>query len=148
MRHLLKFSLYLEGKYVNKFDFEIDKEYEYWDLPKQCQKDISVQFDEHDYEENPEDYRYKFKLLNREELEDWLSQSYGDYFGDECEHAYMKRLIKSIEKKGLDYPSVGSEGNHRALAFWYLGKDLPYLEFVRKTDDEIDAYWNDPSNQL
>ena len=56
---ITNFKLF-EGKYVNKFDFEIDQSYEYDDLPKKVQKDIDVQFDD-EGEYAPDDYNYIFK---------------------------------------------------------------------------------------
>jgi formyltetrahydrofolate hydrolase len=49
---------------------------------------------------------------------------------DILEEPYMVNLINDINKNGLDYPIVGIEGNHRALALYHLNKDIPYLEMV------------------
>ena len=95
-------------KYVNKFDFEIGKEYEFDDLPKQVQDDIEVQFDvNYDYGENfhphyqgnIKEYKWKFKLLQPEEIEEWVINHFGEYnIIEEVESRYMKRLINDIKK--------------------------------------------------
>ena len=46
------------------------------------------------------------------------------------EEDYMKEIIEDIEERGIDYPAVGDEGNHRAIAHWYLKRPLPYLEMI------------------
>ena len=40
------------------------------------------------------------------------------------------KLQKHIEKYGLDYPSIGNEGNNRRIAMAKLGRDMPHLEVV------------------
>lgn len=39
-------------------------------------------------------------------------------------------LQKHTEKYGLDYPSIGNEGNNRRIAMAKLGRDMPHLEVV------------------
>ena len=39
-------------------------------------------------------------------------------------------LQKHIEKYGLNYPSIGNEGNNRRIAMAKLGRDMPHLEVV------------------
>lgn len=122
-----------EGKYVNKFDFEIGKSYEYEELPKQVKDDIDVQVEDAEY--GPEDYTYLFKLLTPEETEEYLHDSFGEYdIQDAIDDPYMKKLIKKIMINGLDYPAVGIEGGHRALAFYVMNKPLPYLDMILKDD--------------
>ena len=65
------------------------------------------------------------------DLKTFVSGSINTKIGDAIENPYMKKLILDIQTNGLDYPVVGVEGNHRALAFWYLQKELPYLEMIR-----------------
>ena len=125
-------------KYVNKFDFEIGKSYEYDELPEKTKDDIDVQFDDN-AEYGPDDYVYVFKLLTPEETEDYLHNQFGEYdIEDAMDDPYMKALIKKIIRVGLDYPAVGIEGNHRALACYTLRKPLPYLEMKLKPEIEDD----------
>jgi len=117
---------------TNNFDFVIGKKYEFEELPEKIQNDIVIQFDEYS-EVQPIDYYYVCKLLKPKEIEEYLMNVFGEYeIGDILEEPYMKTLIKDIKKNGLDYPSVGVEGNHRALVYWHLGKNLPYLEMIEK----------------
>jgi len=39
-------------------------------------------------------------------------------------------LQKNIEEYGLDYPSIGNEGNNRRIAMAKLGRDMPHLEII------------------
>lgn len=117
--------------FTNKFDFELGKTYQYDDLPEEVQSDIDVQFDEYG-DEQPEDYEWKFKLLPVDEIEEYVTKHFGNEIEDVIEEPYVQNLIKDIEERGLDYPSVGVEGNHRALVHWYLKKPLPYLEPIYK----------------
>jgi len=121
---------------TNKFDFIVGEKYEFEELPEPIQNDIEIQFDEYS-ELQPMDYYYVAKFLKPEEIEEYLMNTFNEYeIGDELEHPHMKRLIRDIKKNGLDYPAVGIEGNHRALAYWYLGEELPYLEMVKKDEEE------------
>jgi hypothetical protein len=133
---ITKFKLF-EGNYVNKFDFEIGKSYEYNELPKKVRNDIDLQFE--DYAEYcPEDYKYLFKLLTPEETSEYLEGVFGEWdIGEAMDHPYIKKLIRSIKEKGLDYPAVGVEGNHRALAFYVMNKPLPFLEMVLKPERDL-----------
>ena len=107
------------------------KKYEYDDLPEEVRVDIDVQFEDN-LEESPDDYLWKFKLMKPKDLEEYLQSQFGDYLDEVCEDDYMIGLIADIKKRGIDWPSVGVEGNHRALACWYLNIPLPYLEPVYK----------------
>ena len=118
-------------KFTNKFDFKIGKTYQYDDLPEEVQSDIDVQFDEYG-DEQPEDYEWKFKLLPVDEIEEYVTNHFGYEIQDTIDEPYVQDLIKDIKERGLDYPSVGVEGNHRALVHWYLKKPLPYLEPIYK----------------
>ncbi len=118
-------------KFTNEFDFEIGKTYQYDDLPEEVKSDIDVQFDEYG-DEQPEDYEWKFKLLPVDEIEEYVTKHFGNEIEDVIEEPYVQNLIKDIQERGLDYPSVGIEGNHRALVHWYLKKPLPYLEPIYK----------------
>lgn len=128
---IINFNDFLNEKYVNKFDFELGKEYEYDELPEEVKNEIDVQV--HDYDESVYDYKYKFVLLKPEETEDYLMNIFNPYdIGDLLETPHMKELKEDILKNGLNYPSVGMEGNHRALIYWDLGLPLPYLDMIKK----------------
>ncbi len=131
-----KFNIF-NNEYTNKFNFILDKSYEYNELPKKIKNDIDAQFGE-DYDEyGPEDYDYICKLITPEENSEYLENVFGEWdIHDAMEHPYMKRLVKSIKEKGLDYPAVGTEGNHRALAYYIMKKPLPYLEMKLKPELE------------
>jgi len=128
-----KFDSFSNKILTNKFDFIVGKKYIFDDLPNEIKDDILIQFDEYS-DLQPEDYFYVAKLLKPEEIEEYLHNQFGYEIQDALEEPYMKKLIKDIQNKGLDYPAVGIEGNHRALAFWYLKKDLPYLEMIEIND--------------
>lgn len=123
------------NKFTNKLNFEVGKEFEYEELPIRTKYDIDVQFDENDYETDPTDYVYKCVLLQPEDIEEYLHNHFGEYNIQEVlDTKFMKDLIKDIKKNGLNFPPVGVEGNHRALAHWYLKKPLPYLDMIKKSD--------------
>lgn len=125
------------NEYTNKFDFVPGKSYQYNELPKKIKDDIDAQFD-NDTEYGEEDFNYVCTLVKPEENEEYLESQFGEYdITEAMTDPYMKRLIKNIEKRGLDYPAVGSEGNHRALAYYALNKPLPYLEMVLKPESEL-----------
>ena len=127
---MARFNSFSERKLTNKFDFVLGKVYSLDELPQHVKDDVDRQFDEYS-ELEPKDYHYVAKLLKPEEIEEYLRNSFGEYdIQDALEEPYMKKLVKNIICNGLDYPPVGIEGNHRALAFWFLEKELPYLEMV------------------
>jgi hypothetical protein len=120
---------------TNKFDFQEGKVYQYHELPKQIQEDIDVQLEDGEY--NSDDYNYVAQLLEPSQIEEYLHNVFGEYsIGEAIDHPDMKRLIKKIKRDGLDYPPVGNEGNHRALAFYELGLPLPYLNMELKEEWE------------
>lgn len=132
LKKIIREEISFINQNTNKFNFIVGKKYEFEELPKQIQNDIEIQFDEYT-ELQPMDYYYVAKLLTPKETEEYLMNTFGEYeIGDTLENPYMKKIIRDIEKNGLDYPAVGIEGNHRALAYWHLGKELPYLEMVEK----------------
>ena len=135
---ITNFKIFENKEYTNKFNFEPGKIYEYEDLPKQIKKDIEVQFEDN-YEYSPEDYTYKAILINPDELYDYLITHFGKYYIDEyMEEPYIKKIVNDIKKNGINYPSVGVEGNHRALVCYMLKIPLPYLEM--KLKPELDLY--------
>ena len=123
-----------EYKYVNKFDFELGKSYEYDELPQKTKDDIDVQFDDN-AEYGPDDYNYIFKLLTPKEIEEHFND-FGEYnIADTINDPNMKLLIKKVLRVGLDYPAVGVEGDHKALACYTLNIPLPYLEMQLKPEE-------------
>jgi hypothetical protein len=121
---------------TNKFKGVVGKSYEFDELPKQTKQDIDVQFEDN-YDEAPDDYLYKYILVSPEENEEYLFSIFGEWdIEDAKEDPYMKKLIRNIKKRGLDYPAVGTEGNHRALAYYIMNKPLPYLDMVSKYEEE------------
>lgn len=126
---------FLNENFTNKFNFIPGKVYSFDELPNHIKNDIEVQFEEYS-ELGPTDYNYVAKLIKKEDLEEYLTNVFGEYdIGDAIDHPYMKKLIKKIKNEGLDYPAVGIEGNHRALAFYVLGWDLPYLEMIENENN-------------
>ena len=127
-----------EGSYTNKFNFEIGKQYRYDELPKQIQDDINEQLYMWEVSETNNDYNYEFKLISIDRLYLYIKKEVMPVTTETTveeyiNQPYIKELAKEIQERGLDYPSVGVEGNHRAAAHLLLGKDLPYLEFIPKT---------------
>lgn len=130
----MKIKRFKDNNYCNKFNFIPGREYEYAELPTQIKKDIVIQLDDDSYE-SPEDFIYIAKLLKPEDTIEFLESSFGEYdITDAMEHSYMKKLVKNIQEKGLDYPPVGIEGGHRALAYYIMNKEMPYLEMKIKED--------------
>lgn len=121
----------LRESIVNKFDFRLGKVYQYEQLPKQIKDDIDIQFDDV-FDLSPFDYEYVCKIIPNSDLAEIVEEHFGREWPDYAETDEVKKLIKDIKKKGLDYPSVGYEGYHRALVYFILGLDLPYLEMVEK----------------
>ena len=122
---LIKFKIF--EKFIND-DFKIGQRYSYDQLPKQVRDDIDIQF-QYSRDEGVEDYVWEYKLLSPDDIVEYLESVYGEYdMVDACNHAYMVKMIKDIQESGLEYPAVGIEGNHRALACWFLRIPLPYLQ--------------------
>lgn len=120
----------------NNFNYELNHYYEYHELPQPVKDDIDAQFDqirEINDGETPQDYYYKYVILQPEELEEYIMDHFNQYnIDDEIQTPYMQDLIEGIQKSGLQHPPVGEEGNHRALVHWYLKKPMPYLEMIKK----------------
>lgn len=122
----------------------IDKCYSYNELPEQIQNDIDMQFNlygdvdnKNKFDGNPEDYKYCYMLLPWKEIPK-IFPMVKNYLKTTSEKHILDKLSNDIKKHGLHYPSVGSEGNHRA-AYHYINKiNLPYLriEPINYFDDE------------
>ena len=117
---------------TNKFKGIVGKSYEFDELPEQTKQDIEVMFEDN-YDEGPEDYLYEYVLISPEENEEYLFSVFGEWDIENAkEDPYIKKLVRDIKKRGLDYPAVGNEGNHRALAYYMMNKPLPYLKMIPK----------------
>jgi hypothetical protein len=132
----------IEKEIENISEFEVGKCYDYLELPESTREDIDVQFkifDENSseasekYDAYPEDYKYCFKLLQSKEIlkrfplaKDIIKKH------KTKENSCLLDIMKSIQNGGLDYVPAGTEGNHRAAAFYLLNKEMPYLEIERK----------------
>ena len=125
---IIKFKLF------ENIDYIVGKLYKYNELSKEIQHDIDVQFYdwfEGNYvedEQDPHNYIWEYKQLTPNDLEEYITRHFGHELGDVIDSDEMKKLIEDIRKNGIKQPAVGLEGNHRALACWELGIDLPYLE--------------------
>lgn len=135
-------------------NLSIGKTYEYNDLPEQIQDDIDVQFkiygndsegDEWKLDGNPEDYQYHYILLPWKEIPKRLPLALG-YIKKAHNSEYLQRIFKDIEQQGLQYPSVGEEGNHRGAYYYINKKDLPYLEIVQKKHFMNEADYTEINN--
>lgn len=123
---------------TNKFNGVIGKFYTFDELPQQTKQDVEDMFGDEFHDEGPDDYLYRYILISPEENESYLFSVFGEWdIEDAKEDPYMKKLVRDIKKRGLDYPSVGTEGNHRALAHYILHEPLPYLEMVPREDSDL-----------
>jgi hypothetical protein len=117
---------------TNKFKGVVGESYEFNELPEQTKQDIEVMFEDN-YDEGPEDYLYEYVLISPEENEEYLFSVFGEWDIENAkEDPYIRKLVRDIKKRGLDYPAVGNEGNHRALAYYMMNKPLPYLKMIPK----------------
>ena len=117
---------------TNKFKGVVGKSYEFYELPELTKQDIEVMFEDN-YDEGPEDYLYEYVLISPEENEEYLFSVFGEWDIENAkEDPYIRKLVRDIKKRGLDYPAVGNEGNHRALAYYMMNKPLPYLKMIPK----------------
>ena len=115
-----------------KFKGVVGESYEFNELPEQTKQDIEVMFEDN-YDEGPEDYLYEYVLISPEENEEYLFSVFGEWDIENAkEDPYIRKLVRDIKKRGLDYPAVGNEGNHRALAYYMMNKPLPYLKMIPK----------------
>lgn len=122
-----RLGILTENNFTNKFNFIVGKKYEYDELPDEIRDDIDVQFYDDEMGGSTSEFYYEAKLLDPE-------VNLSDYFDWDFkkDKSYIKSLMKTIEKDGLDYPPVGKEGGHRALALKNLGKKIPYLDIIKK----------------
>jgi hypothetical protein len=118
--------------YTTKFDFVPGKEYTFDELPDDHGGATSLREDAlhhfrskegssrgYGWPGRAEDATYRAVIIPVDEL----VERYGHLKG-------RLSLQKHIEKYGLDYPSIGNEGNNRRIAMAKLGRDMPHLEVV------------------
>ena len=119
-------------------NFVVGKCYKYDELHEDIQYDINIQFkifDEDPENANdkfdgfPEDYTYCFKYLKPTEIKTTFPLI-NDILKSKTN--YLQKIIDDIKKNGLNNPPVGSEGNHRATAFYLMNIEMPYLEIKQK----------------
>ena len=115
---------------TTKFNFITGKEYTFDELPDDNAGRSSLREDAIHHFRSKEDGGYGFSgshldatyraviIPNKE-----LVQRFGHLRG-------KSELQKNIEEYGLDYPSIGNEGNNRRIAMAKLGRDMPHLEII------------------
>jgi hypothetical protein len=115
---------------TTKFNFITGKEYTFDELPDDNAGRSSLKEDAIHHFRSKEDGGYGFSgshldatyraviIPNKE-----LVQRFGHLRG-------KSELQKNIEEYGLDYPSIGNEGNNRRIAMAKLGRDMPHLEII------------------
>lgn len=115
---------------TTKFNFITGKEYTFDELPDDNAGRSSLREDAIHHFRSKKDGGYGFSgshlnatyraviIPNKE-----LVQRFGHLRG-------KSELQKNIEEHGLDYPSIGNEGNNRRIAMAKLGRDMPHLEII------------------
>lgn len=115
---------------TTKFNFITGKEYTFDELPDDNAGRSSLREDAIHHFRSKKDGGYGFSgshlnatyraviIPNKE-----LVQRFGHLRG-------KSELQKNIEEYGLDYPSIGNEGNNRRIAMAKLGRDMPHLEII------------------
>lgn len=120
---------------AGKKKYKVGEYYNFEELPEEAQEDFELQQDE--YDEN--EYLFRFDAIDPEE---YLEERYGDDLEEALDDPYISQLAKDIKKYGLKSPPIGTEGNHRALAYLKLGVIMPYfhIEPVSDEDSENEEY--------
>ena len=129
--------------YTSKFDFIPGKEYTFDELPGYETGRVVTAFEQ--------EYGPLGTSLKEDALHHFRSKEEGGYgFPGTAQEATYRAVIipneelveqfghlrgkpklqKHIEKYGLDYPSIGNEGNNRRIAMAKLGRDMPHLEVM------------------
>ena len=115
---------------TTKFNFITGKEYTFDELPNDNAGRSSLREDAIHHFRSKEDGGYGFSgshldatyraviIPNKE-----LVQRFGHLSG-------KPELQKNIKEYGLNYPSIGNEGNNRRIAMAKLGRDMPHLEII------------------
>ena len=129
--------------YTSKFDFIPGKEYTFDELPGYETGRVVTAFEQ--------EYGPLGTSLREDAIHHFRSKEEGGYgFPGTAQEATYRAVIipneelveqfghlrgkpklqKHIEKHGLDYPSIGNEGNNRRIAMAKLGRDMPHLEVI------------------
>lgn len=111
-------------------DFVVGRTYEFDDLPEQVQDDIEVQTAE--MGEDSDMYEYHAVLMDPEDNPAPEKFDVDTDPENTVDDPYVVSLVEQIKEDGLSYPPVGSEGNHRMLAYWIMKEPIPYLEMIPK----------------
>lgn len=114
--------------YPMKKKYKLGNYYTFDELPVQAQEDFQLQLDEND------DREYLF-LFTGVWPEEYLEDTFGDSLEEAVDEPYVRQLAKDIKNNGLKSPPVGTEGNHRALAYYKLGEIMPYFKIEEESDD-------------
>jgi hypothetical protein len=126
----LKYGQTTLSSETTKFNFITGKEYTFDELPDDNAGRSSLREDAIHHFRSKEEGGYGFSgshlnatyraviIPNKE-----LVQRFGHLRG-------KSELQKNIEEHGLDYPSIGNEGNNRRIAMAKLGRDMPHLEII------------------
>ena len=126
----LKYGQTTLSSETTKFNFITGKEYTFDELPDDNAGRSSLREDAIHHFRSKKDGGYGFSgshlnatyraviIPNKE-----LVQRFGHLRG-------KSELQKNIEEHGLDYPSIGNEGNNRRIAMAKLGRDMPHLEII------------------
>ena len=124
--------------------FEVGRKYTYDELPDAVQNDVDVQIDE--YNQDPNEYYYVFEIIPWKNLD---VESWGMDIDEMRDNPRMKKLMRSIEKHGgIINPPVGMEGNHRQLASYFLGLNMPYFRMEEKDEEDDDEKSSPSSSSL
>ena len=116
--------------YTTKFDFVPGKDYTFDELPDDHGGASSLREDAlhhfrskeeggYGWPGKAEDATYRAVIIPADEL----VEKFGHLKG-------KPSLQKHIEKYGLDYPSIGNEGNNRRTAMAQLKRPMPHLEVI------------------
>lgn len=144
--------------HVNSFEFKLGHHYGYDELPEEVKGEIDTQFDD---PEDTSSLLFEAVLLSPAEIAN-MTDELGDDFqwslhwkgapddvrdikqltdiADTNQRDIISKLIDSIENRGLDFPPVGQEGMHRAMAHYLLGRDMPYLRLVHRNKVKADSF--------
>ena len=117
--------------------FQENKLYSWNDLPTQVKEDVISQYSYDDeVSEGITKFKFKFKFLNKEQLENIFKQEMIDPIQLVKE---TPELMENIKEYGVKYPAVGetylssiawTEGKHRMAVCYVLEISCPYFEII------------------
>ncbi len=120
----------MEGPLVfDEIEYEPGGIYDFDQLPFQAQGDAAVQFE--DSEDAARQHTYRFYLLPPYNVRQWAENMMGP-LNKMFRSPKIRRLERSILKKGLKSPPIGAEGGHRAVVFAKLGLPMPYFSIYEE----------------